>query len=407
MMRRTGILILGLLLLLGYACGPKPEPAPTAPESTRGEAAAPQPAGPDLSAQEPIKVGALFAVTGPASNLGEPERNTALLIEQQINDAGGINGRPLQVIVEDTEGDEKVTVTKINKLIKFDNVCAIIGPSRSGTSMAVKPIAEENQIPLLSCAAAIEIVQPLSKWVFKTPQSDSDCVVRIYEHMKAAGIAKIAVMGESTGFGQSGRNQLKKLAPDYGITIVSDESYNPTDTDMTAQLTRIRGTDAQAVVNWSIVPAQSIIPKNMKPLGMTIPLYQSHGFGNIRYAQAAGEAADGLIFPAGALLIAESLPDSHPRKALLLQYKKDYETEFGESASTFGGHAYDALHLVVNAIKEVGPDRAKIRDFIENTKGFQGTAGTFNFSPEDHCGLTKEAFELITVKGGKFVPLQP
>lgn len=407
MMRKYGVLILGVLLLLGYACGPSQEPAPSAPESTRPEAEAPQPAGADLSAQEPIKVGALFAITGPASNLGEPERNTALMIEQQINDAGGINGRPLQVIVEDTEGDEKVTVTKMNKLIKFDNVCAVIGPSRSGTSMAVKPIAEENQVPLLSCAAAIEIVQPLSKWVFKTPQSDSDCVIRIYEHMKTAGISKIAVMGESTGFGQSGRAQLKKLAPDMGITIVADESYNPADTDMTAQLTRIRGTDAQAVVNWSIVPAQSIIPKNMKQLGMTIPLYQSHGFGNLRYVQAAGEAAEGIIFPAGALLVAESLPDTHPRKALLLQYKKDYESEFGESASTFGGHAYDALHLVINAVKEVGPDRAKIRDFIENTKGFQGTAGTFNFSPEDHNGLTKDAFELITVKGGKFVPLQP
>jgi len=407
MIRKYGVLILGVLLLLGYACGPKPEPAPSAPESTRPEAAAPQPAAPESASQEPIKVGALFAVTGPASNLGEPERNTAKMIERQINEAGGINGRPLQVIVEDTEGDEKVAVTKINKLIKFDNVCAVIGPSRSGTSMAVKPIADENQVPLLSCAAAIEIVQPLSKWVFKTPQNDSDCVIRIFEHMQTAGITQIAIMGESTGFGQSGRAQLKKLAPDYGITIVADESYNPADTDMTAQLTRIRGTAAQAVVNWSIVPAQSIIPKNMKQLGMTIPLYQSHGFGNIRYAQAAGEAADGLIFPAGALLVAESLPDTHPRKALLMQYKQDYESEFGESASTFGGHAYDALHLVVNALRAVGPDRAKIRDFIENTKGFHGTAGTFNFSPEDHCGLTKDAFEMITVKGGKFVPCNP
>ncbi len=383
-MKKSLVWIIGIALLFGVSCS----------KSDQGTQDAAQ--QPQTEAKEAYKIGALFAITGPASFLGEPERNTVIMLTEQINESGGINGHPLEVIIEDTEGDNTKTVLAINKLIKQDAVCAV-----------VKPIADENKIPLISCAAAVEIVNPISPWVFKSPQNDSDCVRRIYEHMNSVGIQKTAIITGTTGFGKGGRDQLKKLAPEYNITIVADETYNPTDTDMTAQLTNIRGTDAQALVNWSIVAAQSIVPKNMKQLNMTIPLYQSHGFGNIKFAQAAGEAANGIIFPAGALLVADTLPDAHPRKDLLMQYKQDYESRFNEEVSTFGGHAYDAFQLVVMALEEVGDDPAKIRDFIENVKDFHGTAGTYNFSPEDHCGLDKSAFELITVKDGKFVLYQP
>ncbi len=355
--------------------------------------------------KEPIKIGAIFAITGPASFLGEPERNTAMMIADQINADGGLDGRPIELVIYDTEGDNTKAVLATRKLIQQDKVIAIIGPSRSGTTMAIIPTVQSARIPLVSCAAAVDIVKPVKKWVFKTPQTDKDCVIRIYEHMKKKGINKIALITGTTGFGDAGRKQLKSIAGEMGIEIVADETYGPRDTDMTAQLTKIKGTEAQAVVNWSIVPAQSIVPKNMKQLNMDIQLYQSHGFGNPQYLELAGEAAEGVICPAGALLAADSLPDSHPRKDLLVQYKKNYESRFGGNVSTFGGHAYDALWLVANAIKAVGPDKAKIRDHIEGTKNFKGTAGTFNFSSEDHCGLTKQAFEMLVVKDGKFTLL--
>jgi len=354
------------------------------------------------------KVGAVFAITGPASFLGEPERNTVQMLVDQINQAGGINGDSLKVIIEDTVGDETKTVNAVNKLIHKDNVLAIIGPSRSGSTMAIIPIVQEAEVPLISCAAAETIVEPVKEryWVFKTPQKDSDAVIRIYEHMKERGITRIAILTGTTGFGAQGRKQLKKYASKFGIEIVADETYGPRDTDMTPQLTRIKASEAQAVVNWSIVPAQSIVPKNMRQLGMKIPLYQSHGFGNIKYVKAAGEAAEGIIFPCGRLLIAEQLPEGHPQKKVLVEYKRAYEERFKEPVSTFGGHAYDALWLVINALKDAGPDRAKIRDYIENVKGFVGTGGTFNFSPEDHTGLKKDAFAILTVKEGKFALLE-
>lgn len=357
-------------------------------------------------AVEPYKIGAIFAVTGPASWLGEPERNTVRMIEAWVNYSGGINGRPLEVIVEDTVGDATKAVNAIKKLIIQDQVLAIIGPSRSGTSMAVIPIAEKYKIPLISCAAAAAIVEPVKKWVFKTPQKDSDATVRIYEYMQEHGISKVAIITGTTGFGDQGRKQLLKLAPKYGITIVADTTYAPTDTDMTAQLTRIKGTEAQAVVNWSIVPAQAIVVKNMRQLGMTIPLFQSHGFGNIKYVQVAGEAAEGIIFPAGRLLAVDTLPADHPQKFLLTKYKEAYEAEFEENVSTFGGHAWDSLQLVISALWDGASDPAAIRDYIEQVENFVGTGGIFNYSPEDHTGLTKDAFEMLTVKEGRFVVLE-
>jgi branched-chain amino acid transport system substrate-binding protein len=359
---------------------------------------------------EPYKVGAIFAITGPASWLGEPERNTAVMMAEEINAAGGIDGHPLELIIEDTVGDEAKAVTAVKKLIEKDQVLAIIGPSRSGPSMAVVPIMEEAKVPLISCAAAEAIVVgedgKQRSWIFKTPQKDSDAARRILGHMKSKGYKKIAVITSTEGFGAEGRKQLLKLAPEFGIEIVADETYGPKDTDMTAQLAKIKATPAQAVVNWAIVPAQAIVCKNIKQLSMAIPLYQSHGFGNIKYARAAGEAAEGTIFPCGRLLAVDTLPADHPQKKVLAAYKAAYETKFKDDVSTFGGHAYDALELVVRALKQVGPDRAKIREAIENTKEFVGTGGVFHFSPQDHNGLDAGAFEMLIVKDGKFVVLK-
>jgi branched-chain amino acid transport system substrate-binding protein len=304
-------------------------------------------------------------------------------------------------------GQEADAVNAMNKLVDKDRVCAVIGPSRSGTSMAVVPIAQDKKTPLISCAAAAVIVEPASerKWVFKVPQMDSDCVRVIYDYMKAKGWTKAAIITGTTGFGAAGRDQLLKLKDEYGIEVVADETYGPKDTDMTVQLTKIKNTDAQALINWSIVPGQSTVIKNARQLGLNIPLFQSHGFGNIEYVKLAGEAAEGVLFPAGRLLSVEGVPDTDPQKAVLTKYKKDYETKYNEDVSTFGGHAYDALMLVVDALKAVGPNKEKIRDHIENRENFVGTAGVFNFSPQDHCGLDKTAFVMFTVKEGKFVPV--
>jgi len=357
---------------------------------------------------KPIVIGALFAVTGPASFLGAPEKKTAEMIVDQINAAGGVNGRLIQLIVKDTGGSPEKCISFTRQLIDENKVCAIIGPSTSGETMGIKNICETAKVPLVSCAAAEVIVNPVAKYVFKTPQKDSQAATWIFRTMKTMGIKKIGIVSGNTGFGKAGKNQLEKLAPEMGIEVLASEVYDKRATDLTDVLAKLKAKNVQAVVNWSIVPAQSIVAKNMKQIGLNVPLFQSHGFGNIKYVEQAGEAAEGTLFPGGRLLVVGSLPNGHPQKAVLEAYKTEYEDRYHEAVSTFGGHAYDAINIVVNAIRKAGSDdRDKIRDAIENTKGFVGTGGVFNFSPEDHNGLTLDAFEMLTVKNGKFELYRP
>lgn len=353
--------------------------------------------------KEPYKVGAVFSVTGRTSFLGEPEKKTAVMIAEAINKVGGINGHPLELVVYDDESDETKAVLAVKRLLKKDKVPVIIGPSLSGNTLAVVKVMNDAKVPLVSCAASNKIVTPVvdRHWIFKVPQSDTHAVEKIYDYLLKNGIKKIAIMSVSTGFGASGREELLRLAPQVGVEILADERYGPKDTDITAQLTRIRGTDAQAIVNWSVGPTQVLAVKNWHDLGMTkIPFYQSHGFGSRKNITLAAGAAEGVLCPLGRVNIPDLVPADNPQKKIIEIYNKAYQEKYSEPVSSFGGHGWDALNLVIDALKAVGPDSAKIRDYIETRTNFIGQHGVFNFSPTDHNGLNKEAFEMVVVKDG-------
>jgi branched-chain amino acid transport system substrate-binding protein len=359
-------------------------------------------AAPALAAH---KIGAVFSVTGRASFLGDPAKKTAEMVVASINKAGGINGEKVELIVYDDEGDATKSNLYVKKLISQDKVIAVVGPSLSGNSMAVIPVAEKYKTPLISCAASFKIVhnEKTGKpypWVFKTAQTDSMAVEAIYTQLKAKGLKKIAILSVTSGFGASGRGELMRLAKDYGLEIVADEKYGPKDTDMTVQLTKIKGVTPQAIVNWSIGPTQVTVLRNWRDLGMaSIPFYQSHGFGSLKNIQLAAGAAEGVYCPLGACDVAELLASDHPQKKVTMQYLENYKATYNEPLSAFGGYAWDALYLLADAIKEVGGDKVKIRSYLENKTGFVGQSGIFNFSPDDHNGLTKAAFQMVVVKG--------
>jgi branched-chain amino acid transport system substrate-binding protein len=364
-------------------------------------------AAPTLAtAAEPIKIGALLSVTGPAAFLGAPEANTLRMLVDDANARGGILGRKVELIVKDTGGSPEKAISFAKQLIEEEKVFAIIGPATSGETMAVKALAEQAKMLLLSCAAAEVIVQPVAPHVFKTAQKDSHAAIKIFQQMQKMKIARVGLLTSNTGFGKAGKEQIEKLAPQYGIQIVASEVYDKAATDLTAEVAKLKAAKVDAILNWSIEPAQAIAIKNIRQLGLTIPIFQSHGFGNVEYARAAGAAAEGVLFPAGRLHVADQLPPGQPQRAVLVSYRSEYEKRFKEDASGFGGYANDAFLLLRNAIERTGgTDREKVRAAIEGTKGFVGVSGTFNFSPADHNGLDVDAFEMLTVKNGRFVPL--
>jgi branched-chain amino acid transport system substrate-binding protein len=354
-------------------------------------------------AKEPYKVGAIFSVTGGASFLGEPEKKTAEMIAGWINAEGGINGHPLELIIYDDETDATKCNVAMKKLISQDNVSVVIGPSTSGNSMAIVGVAEKEMVPMISCAAAKTIVLPVESrhWVFKVAGSDIHVSQRIFAYMQSKGIQKVAIMTATDAFGASGRDELLAFASQFGITIVADEKYGPKDTDLTAQLTKIKGTDAQAVVNWSVGPTQVLAVKNWRALGMDkLPLYQSHGFGSRKNIELCGKDAEGVLCPLARVNIGRLLADDHVQKSVVMKYTEAYEKKYNEPISSFGGHAWDALYIAVKALETVGNDRAKIRDFVENLTGFVGQHGVFHFSPQDHNGLSKDDLEMVVVKDG-------
>ncbi len=395
------ILAVALLALGGISC------------SSGGGGATPTP-------KAAYKVGALFSTTGLGANLGKPEIETVNMMVQQINAAGGINGHPLDVVFYDTQTDETRSVTLATKLIEQDNVLAIIGPTTSGESLAIIDTVTAAKVPLVSCAANIGIVTPVSEryWVFKTPQADKEVADEILSYMQGQGITKVAIITNTSSFGAGGRTVLKSDAGNYGITIVDDQTYSTGDNNMQSQLTHIKGTDAKAVICWDTDQQAAIVAQNMKTLQMNIPLYCSHGIANQNFIDEAGDAANGVIFCAGKLLVVDKVPATDPQYAVLTKYAADYvayEAQQGKPdavPSTFGGHAYDALSMVVMALKKMpeGLDlaaaRQAVRDEIEQTKDFAGISGVFTMSPTDHLGMQPGSLAMIKIVDGKWTWLK-
>ena len=353
-----------------------------------------------------IKIGSSLSVTGPASFLGDPEKKTLEMYVDEINKKGGINGQKVELIVYDDGGDANAARTFATRLVEDDKVAAVIGGTTTGTTMAMIPVFEEAQVPFISLAGGIPIVEPVKKWVFKTPHTDKMACEKIFADLQKRKLTNIALISGTDAFGKSMHDQCVKVASKYGITIAHEETCGPGDTDMTPQLTNIKSKPGiQAVLNTGFGQGPAIVTRNYRQLAIPQPLYQSHGVASKQYVQLAGDAANGVRLPAAALLVAEKLPDTDKQKPVVTGYMKAYEGKTRQDVSTFGGHAYDALMILTEAANRAGgfKDKAKLRDEIEKTKGFVGTGGVVNMSPTDHMGLDQSAFRMLEIKNGDWV----
>ena len=360
-------------------------------------------AGLAFSAQaaDPIRIGAFLSASGPAAFLGDPEKKVLELYVDKINAAGGINGRPLELIVYDDGGRADKALSFAKRLLSNDRVDVIVGGSTTATTMASVKLIDRAGVPFISLAGAVVIIDPVKKWVFKTAHTDRMAAEKVMQDMKKRGLSRLALLSESSGFGKSGRTQTLLAAELMGIEIVADETYGPKDTDVTAQLTNIKGNaDAEALLVFGFGQGPAIVTKNYRQLGMTTPLYQSHGVASRAFLDLTGDAAEGMRLPVTGVLIADQLP-AGPQRAVLEDFIAEYSAKYGSEPSAFAGHAYDGLYLMVEAIKRAGTsDKASVRDALEATQGFVGITGEFNFSASDHMGLSLDAFHMVEVRDG-------
>jgi branched-chain amino acid transport system substrate-binding protein len=367
--------------------------------------------GVQAKAVQPIKIGAMFALSGTAAAIGTPSMLVAEMAVSQINKDGGIKGRPLKLIIGDTESNPAKAASIAKKFIYQDKVAAIIGPTTTAAGMQVKKIVEQAGVPTFMCVGGDPVIMGGKfgpyKYVFKSPQRSSVAVKRLYRYMRKKKIHKLGLLYASDSFGKDGAHWLEALAPDYGINLVAKESFDPRDPDMTAQLIKIKNAKPQAIVCWTIGPAGAIVAKNMEKLGLKLPLFQCHGLPDPQYIKLAGKAAEGNLMPAAKLMVADELPDKDPQKKVIQHfihfYKDVYHYDKQFPLNTHSGYAWDAITIVANAMRKDGSNPKALRTAIESTRGYVGISGIYNLSPKDHNGLGPDSMVIIQVKNGKFV----
>lgn len=358
--------------------------------------------------KDPIRIGAVLSTTGPAGYLGDPQLKTLQTYLAQINQDGGVLGRKLELVHYDDASEAGKANGFAKRLIDDDKVDLLIAGTTTGATMAMAPLVEKAGVPLISLSGAVVVVEPVKKWIFKTPHTDRMAAEKVFEDMKKRGFTKVGLLSETSGFGQSGAKETRTVAQKYGITLVADETYGPKDTDVTAQLAKIRGVSGiQALFVFGLGQGPAVATKNAAQLGMNLPLYQSHGVASNEFIKLAGKAAEGVRLPSPALLVANALPGNDPQKPVVTSYAATYWKQYKDEPSTFGGYALDALMLSVSAIKTAGgTNKEAVRNALEKTKGFMGTTGQFNLSVTDHMGLNLSAFRMVEVKDGSWVLLK-
>jgi branched-chain amino acid transport system substrate-binding protein len=353
-----------------------------------------------------VVIGAIVSATGANSSLGEPERNVLEMMETQINAAGGVLGRPLDIIIEDDKSDAKEAVTAANRLIDQEKAVALIAASGSAPTLAVKEITAKKGLPQLAMVAGNSVTDdPPMEWIWRTAQKSAQAAGRAMAYVsETLKLTKIAVLHDENAFGTDGKVTIEKLAPDYGLEIVATESYKSDDTDFTAQLTKIKGADPEVLIVWGTTQGSALVAKNVKQLGMDIPYIGSHGIASAKFIELAGDAAEGVVFPAGALLMPSSITDPG-RKAVTEKFISDYQAAYGKAPDPYAGYAFEAIGILVGAIERAGSTDAKaVQSALNATKDFAAPDGYFTYSATDHDGLVAEDMIVVKIQGGKWVP---
>ena len=358
--------------------------------------------------QGKFKIGVILSLSGPSAPLGQSEQRSINLLSQQLKKQGGINGTPVEFLVLDDESDPSKANIAASKLIEQEKVCAILGCSSTGSTLAIIPTAEKQMIPVIAMAAGTQVTHPPRKWVFSVAPSDALVVQRVLMYFKNdLKVRDIAILHDSNAYGTGGADQVKVQAPRYGINIVASETYGSADTDMTAQLTKIAQTDAQALLVWGTNPGPASIARNMQQLGITIPFVGSSGIANKNFIELAGSAANGVVFAASRLILPATIPAGSKWSDSVNGFSTAYQQAYKMSIDTFAAHGWDSSNMVVNAIKAVGEDSAKIQSQVQALKDYAGVDGVFTYSASDHAGLKVDALVMVKIVNGQWQEAAP
>ena len=359
------------------------------------------------TAADAVKIGVVTTSTGPGSYLGEAEEKTIKLMVETLNKQGGVLGRKIELVHYDDGTNADRARTLMQRLVTEDEVSLVIGSSTTPNTLSMADVATRNKVPLISMAGAKVLTEPLRPWLFVIPENDVMALGVMFDHLAKHKLNNVALLSSTSGFGRAAREVALELSAKRGdVKVVADETYAAGDTDMSAQLTRIRANgQVQAVINLDFGNQPAIVTRNHAALGIKAPLYLSHSTAAPKYPELAGPASEGARLAVPSLMVVDQLPDSAPEKAKALEFRTLYQERYKELPHGFHGYGYDGLLVAVDAIKRAGStDGQALKDALEKTKGFPGVTGEYNYSATNHGGyVPKSKLHMTEIRNGKFV----
>lgn len=364
----------------------------------------------ETGTKEPIKIGVVLSESGANEPLGKPEANAIDLFVKRINEAGGIDGHEVEVIIKDDQSDANKAQQAVVELLQQEDVVAVIGSSGTGTTIAMKQETAKAEVPQVCMAAGANIMEGGNTWIFRTPPTATEAGKKVLEYIAdTLKVKKTALLYDTNPFGTDGKNVVEAEAPDFGLEVVVSEGYQTDESEegMDTHLTNIMTYDPEVVVVWGTNPGPAKIAKRMRDKGIDLPYVGSHGIANQAFIELAGEAANGVVFPAGKMLIYEQVLEPGTEEYdFIKDFSDAYFEEYGEQINTFAGHGWDAILIITEALKRagVGATPAELRDEIEATEGLVGTAGIFTYTVEDHNGLTPDDLTMVEIIESKWEP---
>jgi branched-chain amino acid transport system substrate-binding protein len=357
-------------------------------------------------AADPIRIGTILSVSGPAAFLGQDMKDGVQLAVDEINDAGGITGRKIEWIFYDAQSQTQQAIAEARRLLSNDGVEIIVGGGNmSGIALAIAPMAEAAKMPFVSTEGASAIVNPVAerRFVFKSTVDDYLVLQRAADYFDTKGLKKIALLADTSGFGQGATEQFKIVAKERNLDAIL-ESFGPGDTDLVPQLSRIRDAGADVVICWTVTPAGVVSLKQAQQLGLDekLALVHSYGFVTGKYMELAGSAAARLLLLSQKFVVGDQLPDSDPVKPKIAALTDAFKRRFNRTPNQFVAQTYDAIYLAKMALASGGSDREKVREALEGIRDYRCASGIFSFSPERHSGLAKSNIVLVNWANGRF-----
>ena len=365
--------------------------------------------GTTAQAAEPIKIGTIMSITGPFGFIGTPQKEIFNAMVEDLNAKGGVLGRPIELIYEDDKSVPTNAVIAATKLIKDKKVAVICGTSMSDAALAIVPVCDKEQIPFINSGPG---KMPHKKYIFSTGPGDARGAAHMLEYaIKDMGGKKIALMYAVDAMGTFGQKVMVDEIKKYpGASFVIQESMEPSDTNVVPQLTKIKSANPDILLLQLTGGMASIIAKNYKQLGLTIPTLGCGSITDPNFTKNVGKIAEEnkWVYMAPPLMVIDKMPANDPYKKNIWEpAEKLLQEKSGPKAhiSMFHASTVDAFRATIEAIKLAGkaePDA--IRDAIENKVRIEGFVGKFACSPQDHQAAPVDFMIPVTLKNGEYVP---